>query len=52
MTFMDYGVTTPQAFYTELNNKALEIDETCILAFLYGIKTWNKEVGNNLERSI
>ena len=55
MTFKDYGVTTPQAFFTELNKKALEIalhtndqqtgnDETCISAFFYGIKTWNKEL--------
>ena len=63
MTFKDYGVSSPQEFFTELNKKALEIalntndqqtrkDETCISAFLFGIKTWDKDIGEQLERLI
>ena len=63
MTFKDYGVSTPQDFFSELNNKALEIafntndqqtkkDETCIAAFLFDIKTWDKDIGEQVERLI
>ena len=45
------------------DNKALEIalntndqqttkDDTCIAAFLFGIKTWDKDIGEHLERFI
>ena len=56
-------MSTPQDFFKELNNKELEIafntndqqttkDETCIAASLFGIKTWDKEIGEQLERLI
>ena len=63
MTFKDYQVVTPHEFYTAMYRKALEIalytndpmtrkDDVCISAFLFGIKTWNKEIGDKLEKII